>query len=192
MNRFLNALTMVASAACVVVAAGPARGEDLSQTVMLVASSALDGTPLEQTVILAAPSRDGGHLGFIINRPTTTRLDVLFPDESAVRAVAEPVFFGGTAMLPAVFAVTRSSPPDGRVIPLLPGLFAVLDANGVDRLIAAAPNDARYFVGLMTWGTGELERQVGDRIWETQPADAELVLRRQTRGMWNALRGSWV
>jgi putative AlgH/UPF0301 family transcriptional regulator len=49
---------------------GAARAADLSQAVILVASERLAGSPFEQTVILAAPLPQGGHVGFVVNRPT--------------------------------------------------------------------------------------------------------------------------
>jgi len=168
-----------------------AHGADLSEPVILVASSALEGTPFEQAVILAAPMPNGGHIGFIINKPTGLKLKALFPKDSAVRKVKESVYLGGPSLLQSVFAVTRKAPEGGTgVIPLMPGLIAVLDGAAVDRIIKNTPNEARYFLGLMLWEAGDLEDQVSQNTWELRPADVDMVFRAKSPGLWNSLRGT--
>jgi putative transcriptional regulator len=168
-----------------------ARGADLSEPVILVASSALAGTPFEQAVVLAAPMPDGGHIGFIINKPTGVKLQALFPEDTAARRVTEPVYLGGPVLMPGVFAVTRKAPEgDGAVIPLMPGLVAVLDGATIDRIIKNTPDEARYFLGLMLWKAGDLEDQVSQNTWELRPADVDTVLRARSPGLWNSLRGT--
>ena len=170
---------------------GAAHTEDLSQPVILVASSALDGSPFEQTVVLAAPLPNGGHIGFIINRPMNVKLDMLLPKDAAARAVTENVYLGGPSLVPALFAVTRSAPEGaGTVVPLMPGLVAVLDSASIDRVIETKPNDARYFVGVMLWDADELEDQVDQSVWELRAADADTVLRAKPTGLWNSLRST--
>jgi putative transcriptional regulator len=192
MNRLLPnlksfaALLLTASALSSAAAAA-----DLSEPMMLVASPALDGSPLQQAVVLATPLPDGGHIGFIINRPTDVKLQALFPDDSAASKVKESVYLGGSALLPAVFAVTSTPPEDpGTAVPLMPGLFAVMDSDAIDRIIEKAPNDARYFLGMMVWKPDELEEEVRQNAWELRPADADLVLRAKSPGLWRSLRGT--
>jgi putative AlgH/UPF0301 family transcriptional regulator len=131
---------------------GAAAAADVSEPMMLVASPRLDGSPLQQAVVLATPLPDGGHIGFIINRPTDMKLQALFP---------------------AIFAVT-STPPENpdTAVPLMPGLFAVMDSDAIDRIIEKAPNDARYFLGMMVWKADELEEEVRQNVGELRPADA--------------------
>jgi putative AlgH/UPF0301 family transcriptional regulator len=179
-----------AIAALLIGMTGVVHAEDLSEPVLLVASSMLEGSAFAQTVVLAAPLPNGGHIGFILNRPTSAKLGTLFPNDDAAQKVNEPVYIGGPAMLNGVFAVTRNAPSDGgTVVPLVPGLVAVLDASTVDRILATRPNDARYYAGLMLWEPDELEKEVGANAWEVRAADADTVLRAKSRGLWNALRG---
>ena len=170
---------------------GASHAEDLSQPMILVASSALDGSPLEQTVVVAAPLPNGGHIGFIINRPMNVKLDTLLPKDAAARAVTENVYLGGPTLVPALFAVTRTAPEGaGTVFPLMPGLVAVFDSVSIDRIIETKPNDARYFVGMMLWGPDELEDQVRESVWELRAADVDTVLRPNPSGLWNSLRST--
>src|SRR5437867_4000243 len=91
--------------------------------------TSFDGSPFEQAVVVAAPLPNGGHIGFIINRPMYKKLDSLLPEDAAARKVSDTVYLGGPVLLPGLFAVTRKAPDDaGTVVSLMPGLFAVLDA----------------------------------------------------------------
>ena len=178
--------------AAVVIAAlvlGAARAAERSEAVILVASKGLDGSPFEQTVVIAASLSNGGHAGFIVNRPTSVTLGTLFPDQAPARNVKEPVYVGGPAIASGVFALMRSA-PDGAENPisLAPGIVAVLDESTIDRVIENTPNAARYFVGMMLWDADELEQEIADGLWEVRPADADSVLPAKVRGLWNALR----
>src|SRR5262245_56118352 len=137
---------------------GAVRAADLSQAVMLVATDVLAGSSYEQTVVLAAPLPLGGHVGFIVNRPTNVKLEALFPGHTPSRKVAEPVYLGGPFLSDGIFALARSTPEgDGEVLEIMPGVFAVFDGTSIDRLIESTPNAARYFAGLVAWSPGELD-----------------------------------
>ena len=159
---------------------------------ILVASSTLDGSPFERTVLLATPLAGGGHIGFIINKPTGVKLEALFPDDTATHAVEDSAYLGGPALASVMFAVTSNAPerPDA-AIPLMPGLFAVVEKDAIDHIIRNTPNEARYFLGVMVWKPGDLADQVGGNVWEVRPANADMVLRAKSPGLWDSLRGTW-
>jgi putative transcriptional regulator len=174
---------------------GAARAADLSQAVILVASERLAGSPFEQTVILAAPLPQGGHVGFVVNRPTSVKLETLFPEQASTHNVVDPVYAGGPMMPGAVFAVTRKAPESdaaGNVLSLMPGLVVVVDSETVDQIIETTPNEARYFVGLMVWAPDELDEQIDQGAWDVRPADVDTVLPSTSRGLWKSLSGTMV
>ena len=172
---------------------GAARAVDLSQAVILVASNRLAGSIYEQTVILAAPLPQGGHLGFVVNRPTSMKLESLFPEQASTRKVVDPVYAGGPMLSNAVFAVMRKAPDNnGNFLPLMPGLVVAIDGATVDRIIETTPNDARYFVGLMFWAPDDLEDEIRNGAWEVRPADVDTVLRANSPGLWKSLEGTSV
>jgi putative transcriptional regulator len=191
MNRLLLSLKYVAALlAIAALVSGAARAADLSEPVILVASSLLDPTPFQQAVVLATPLDDGSHIGFIINKPTGMKLQELFPDDPAAGKVKDLVYLGGPALVPAVFAVTRTPPESVDVaVKLMPDLFAVMDGDAIDRIIATTPDDARFFLGMMVWKPGALEQEVRKSAWELRPADAEVVLHAKAPGLWKSLRG---
>jgi putative transcriptional regulator len=172
---------------------GAARAVDLSQAVILVASNRLAGSIYEQTVILAAPLPQGGHLGFVVNRPTSMKLESLFPDQASTHNVVDPVYAGGPVLPRAVFAVMRKAPDNnGNFLPLMPGLVVAIDGATVDRIIETTPNDARYFVGLMFWAPDDLDDEIRNGAWEVRPADVDTVWRANSPGLWKSLEGTMV
>ena len=190
MKRGALGLVLALSGVLIFAFTGLARSADLSEAVFLVATSALDGSPFAQSVIITAPLPNGEHIGFIINKPTKLRMAEAFPDDPVARNVKEPIYLGGPQLLPAVFAVVRTAPEgNGTIVPLMPGLVAIIDGESVDRVIATTPNEARYFAGLMVWDDEDLYAQVKAQLWEVRPADVEAVFRAKAIGLWNALRG---
>jgi putative transcriptional regulator len=172
---------------------GMARAADLSQAVILVASERLAGSLYEETVVLAAPLPQGGHMGFVVNRPTSVKLENLFPEQASTHNVVEPVYAGGPALSRGVFAVTRNAPANGdSVVPLMPGLVVAIDGDTVDRIIETTPNDARYFVGLMIWAPEERDEEIEQGAWNVRPADVDTVLRAGSPGLWKSLSGTRV
>ena len=187
----IKRIAAISAAALMIASPGmhTARAADISEPVILVASEGLNGSAFQQTVIIATPVGNVGHVGFIVNRPTTLKLEALFPDEPPARNVTEPVSIGGPVQPRTLFALTQSAPQGaGIALPLMPGLVAVLDADSVNRIIEETPNAARYFVGFILWQSGELAQELEDNLWEVRPADVGLVFRVRTRGLWNALR----
>ena len=172
---------------------GAARAVDLSQAIILVASERLAGSIYEQTVILAAPLPQGGHLGFVVNRPTSVKLESLFPEQASTHNVVDPVYAGGPMLSRAVFAVMRKAPDNnGNFLSLMPGLVVAIDGATVDRIIETTPNDARYFVGLMFWAPDDLDDEIRSGAWDVRPADVDTVLRANSTGLWKSLGGTKV
>ena len=187
MARFVQVAAALVLFAAVGVT-GDVNGADLSGPVMLVATSRLAGSVYERTVVVAAPLPQGGHIGFIINRPTGVRLEALFPDQAACRQVVDPVYVGGPGLSNALFALTRKAPDETGTIPIMPGLFAILDGAAVDRVIETTPKSARFFVGAIIWAPAELEKQIQYRAWDVRATNAEVVFRADSAYLWDELR----
>lgn len=164
--------------------AAPAGAQDVREPLMLVAAPELQGL-YSRTALLVIPAGNG-HLGFIVNRATRTRLSTLFPQHEPSAKVADPVHFGGPEMANAVFAVVPHDPGTD-ALPLFDGVFLVTDAAAVDRVIEEAPDEARFFVGFVGWRPGELQAEIDAGYWYVDDADAKLFFRSDTEGLWRDL-----
>lgn len=163
-------------------------GPDTDRTVLLVAQRELEGELFSSSILIARPTGDGGHIGIIINRPTTATLGDLFPEDEASKKVADPLYLGGPEGYNRVFALVDRKDTAGKdALPLMPGVFLVADGKAVDRVIEADPEHARFFLGLVSWRPGQLDDEIDRGMWYVDEPDAKLVLEKKTDGLWEEL-----
>ena len=160
---------------------------DLSQPLILVAKPELRDSAYGATILVVRPVGDDAHVGFIINRPTQVTLGELFPGHDHSRKIVNPVYSGGPQGAEALFAlVQRADTPGGMSTQILPGLYAAIDEETVDRIAATESNHARFVAGLVAWRSGELENEIQQGAWYVLEPDAALVMR-NPEGLWDEL-----
>ena len=179
---FLRALA--ASSAVFMLAAAAASGEPM----LLVAKRSFEDPVYGSTIVLARPVGGGGHVGFIVNKPTKLNLSELFPEHEASKKVADPLFLGGTVDMNLVFALVEEhgSRKDGS-IRIAPDLFLAYETKAVDRIIESESDHARFFLGMVVWRPGQLDDELDRGLWYVDEPEAKLVLRRKTDGLWEEL-----
>ena len=167
----------------------PARAAEPSdETVILVAKPALRDRLYGATILISKPLGNGQHIGLIVNKPTPMTLGRLFPGHGPSLKVTDPVYLGGPVSTEVIFAlVQRTDSPGSRSMQLTPNLYLVLDREVVDRVIEAEAEHARFFAGMVLWRPGELRAEIERGFWYVLDADASLVLRKSTTGMWEEL-----
>jgi len=164
------------------------KAADLTQPVILVATERLADSPLAETVLVAAPLSDGSHIAFVVSNPTNHTLASLFPEHVAARRVADSVFLGGPLFPQTLFAIAHVPLEHKQgLLELAPGVVVVFQADEIDRIIETAPNDARYFLGLILWPPGGLEEEVDKGVWQARPAEARTVFSQKPRNLWRTL-----
>lgn len=156
--------------------------------VLLVASPGLRDPDYWHAVLMAVSTGESGHIGIIINRPTTRSLASLFPEHAPSKKVVDPVYFGGPMGTSAVFAMVRAKRnPGGGSIAFGENLFLALRVEVVDRIIETTPNDARYFVGYVGWRPHELAREVDRGVWTVMDASPDVVFLKDPATLWEDL-----
>jgi putative transcriptional regulator len=173
------------SAAFFLASATAATPED---TMLLVAKRGFEDPVYGSTIVLAKPVAGGGHVGFIVNRPTKLNLAELFPEHEASKKVADPLFLGGTVDINLVFALVEEhgNRKDGS-IRIAPDLFLAYETKAVDRIIESESDHARFFLGMVVWRPGQLDDELDRGLWYVDQPEAKLVLRRKTDGLWEEL-----
>jgi putative transcriptional regulator len=177
--------TLAASSAVFFLTAAGAAPEE---TVLLVAKRQLEDPIWGSTIVLAKPIEGGGHVGFIVNKPTKMSLAELFPEHEPSKKVADPLFLGGTVNMNLVFALVEEhgSRKDGS-IRIAPDIFLAYDTKAVDRIIESESDHARFFLGLVVWRPGQLDDELDRGLWYVDQPEAKLVLRRKPDGLWEEL-----
>jgi len=158
------------------------------EAMLLIAHPAFRDLEYRQTVLLAAPGPNGAHVGVILNRPTKRSLGSLFPEHEPSKKVIDPVYYGGPFSRGALVALVHAdhSPGSGSV-PLMKDIYLAFRANTIDHVIETTPNDARYFVGYVSWRPGELRSEIDRGLWTVVDADLDMVFRKDTEGLWEEL-----
>ena len=177
---------LAASSAAFFLASATAAAPE--ETVLLVAKRQFEDPIYGSTIVLAKPVQGGGHVGFIVNRPTKMSLAELFPEHEASKKVADPLFLGGTVDMNLVFALveTQGNRKDG-AIRITPDLFLAYETKAVDRIIESESDHARFFLGMVVWRPGQLDDELDRGLWYVDEPEAKLVLRRKTDGLWEEL-----
>ncbi|NJN40359.1 MAG: YqgE/AlgH family protein, partial [Gammaproteobacteria bacterium] len=161
---------------------------DESDAVLLVANPQFHDPTYRHTVLLAVALEKGGHIGVIVNRPTNQPLANLFPEHEPSKKVVDPVYFGGPFSRSALVAVVkRDSSPGRGSVALMKSLYMAINVSTIDSIIESTPNEARYYVGYVVWRPGELRREIDRGLWAVQNADPDVVLRKDTKGLWEEL-----
>lgn len=174
-------------AAALLLASSAVRAADIDASPVLLVAKPELGDFYRNAVIFARPIGDG-HIGFIVNRPTSLTMGQAFPGHAPSQKLSEPIFLGGPVRPDAVFAVVhRSENPGGRAIPLSEDMFLIVDAATVDRVIEQNASGARFFAGLVAWHPGELDSELQRGFWYVVDHDPRLVFRKSTDGLWEEL-----
>jgi putative transcriptional regulator len=166
-----------------------AHAADLSKTLILVSKPELRADPVFGSAILVVTSIGGEqHAGFIVNHPTSVTLASVFPDDGPAQKVVNPIYVGGPVDSDVIFALVQGGEGPGKgSIQLMPGVFAALKTDAVDRAIASDPERTRFLAGLVVWKPGELSEEIKQGLWYVLEADPALVLPASTEGLWEEL-----
>ena len=188
-RRPLAALARGVFAIAALASAAPApAAEPATEPVILVARPALRDRLYGATILIAKPVGSGQHMGFIVNRPTRMTLGKMFPDHGPSQKVTDPIYLGGPVNTGTLFAlVQRHNSPGSSSVELMPDLHVVVEREQVDGIIEAGAEQARFFAGMVLWRPGELRAEIDRGFWYVHDADANVVLRKSTAGMWEEL-----
>ena len=179
---------LTASSLALLPASGLAAASAPDEPVILVATQAAQEGPYGRAVILAVPLREGGHYGFILNRPMPNPVADLFPNDPSAKRVVAHVNFGGPLLSDSMFAVVRARKGDEADMRIVSSELSVaIDAKAVKRVMAERPQDARYFLGMVAWSRGELADEIDNGLWQALPPNTALVLSEDTATLWNRL-----
>jgi len=178
MNRFFSALLLGFAWLSI------AGAQDLRAPLLLAADPGAGG-PYAGTVLFAVPSGNGSHVGFILNRPTATRVSAILPEVPEATSVASPVFYGGPFQRETLYALVRSPlPPTEASVQVLPELFVAEGRDEAALVADRVPARARFYVGAVLWRHGELQSELAAGAWIVAEPDVELVIGGSADTLW--------
>lgn len=182
-------LSLLCAAAILIAAATANAQTDPGRAFLLVAHPQLADPNFAGTVVLAVRVDEGGPLGVILNRPTTTALSSVYPDRADAAARNDLVFFGGPVQPDALLFAFRSAtkPPQGMLV--VEDIYISGYSRVLDELLKHPENAAeqRFFVGYSGWSEGQLEAEISDGGWYLLPLDTGAIFRMNPRTLYDDL-----
>ena len=132
---------------------------------LLVAAPSLVDPNFDRTVVLMLEHGEEGALGIVLNRPSNTTLDDVFPEWHALVSPPGVAFAGGPVATDAVIALAR------RRTTAVDGFTEIVDDLGTVNL-ARDPLDVggslaclRVFAGYAGWAPDQLEAEIAQGAW---------------------------
>ena len=137
---------------------------------LLVSTPALFDPNFRRTVILVGEHGEAGAMGLVLNRASETTVGDAVPALSDVAGADSLVHIGGPVQPEAVLVLAEFDDPAAAASLVVRDVgFARADGD-LERL-AQATRRARVFAGYSGWSPGQLESELEEDSWLTEPAD---------------------
>ena len=180
MKRFARSLLL----ALALASTASARAQGTDAPALLAADPSISG-PYAGTVLFVVPAENGSHLGFVLNRPTATRVAEMLAEVPEADKVVSPVYFGGPFQRATVSALVLSPlRPTEDAVQVLPDLYLVRGREEAELVAERVPARARFFVGVVVWQRGELQTELASRAWIVAEPDVDLVINGSADTLW--------
>jgi putative transcriptional regulator len=134
---------------------------------LLIAAPMLVDPNFHRTVVLVMEHTEDGALGVVLNRPTDLAVDDAVPDLADLTD-GDPVFAGGPVQPQAVIALAEHTGPVGDEAVV--GPIAPIQVSDDIEHLGGAVARVRVFAGYAGWGEGQLDDELAEEAWFTEPA----------------------
>jgi putative transcriptional regulator len=148
---------------------------------LLIAAPMLVDPNFHRTVVLIMEHTDEGALGVVLNRPTELAVGEAVPDLAEL-ADGDPVFAGGPVQPQAVIALAEHTGPVGEESVCGP-IAPIQVSDDIDD-IGGHVARVRVFAGYAGWGEGQLDDELAEEAWFTEPALPGDIFAGDTDGLW--------
>jgi putative transcriptional regulator len=179
----LSALTAASLPICTTVAAD-------GKPYFLVASPEMHDPIFRNSVIMMVPTIQAPLLaGVIINEPTGTSAQEVFPHFPALKGDPSSAYFGGPVDNGQPTLALRTSQPPAHAIQIIDDVYVSTDADTIGQILKdhARPPNLRIFLGRAQWLKEQLQSEIMQGAWYQVPADADQVFSADPAHLWNKL-----
>jgi len=157
---------------------------------LLLSEPYLADPNFERTTILLTEHNDEGSVGFILNKPSDSRVSEVLDD---LKEYDARIYIGGPVQQDTLHFIHRVPSLDDS-IEIVPGLFW---GGNFDQLITKietrqiGSTDIKFFLGYSGWSAGQLDEELKIDSWiVSDQVSEELVFETEPDNMWKkAMRG---
>ena len=156
----------------------------------LVATPQMGDPIFGGSVIMMIPTIDAPLLaGVIVNKPTTTSPQEVFPHFPALKNGPNSAYFGGPVDNGQAIVALRASHPPAKAMHVFDDVYVSADADTIAQIIKdnTDPGNLRIFLGRAQWSQDQLHYEVMQGAWYVAPADADQVFSGDPTHLWRKL-----
>ena len=156
----------------------------------LVATPQMGDPIFGGSVIMMIPTIDAPLLaGVIINKPTTTSPQEVFPHFPTLKNGPNSAYFGGPVDNGQAIVALRTSHPPAKAIQVFDDVYVSADADTIAQIIKnnTDPANLRIFLGRAQWLNEQLHTEIMEGAWYVVPADAAQVFDADPTHLWRKL-----
>jgi putative transcriptional regulator len=152
---------------------------------LLVAGASLLDPNFRRAVVLIGHHDEGGAVGVVLNRETEVEVAVAVPPLAGLVAPGERLFVGGPVSSQSAVVVADFEHPERAEVVAFDSVGFLPEETDADSL--GGLRRARVFAGYAGWGAGQLETELEEGSWITEPALAADVFTEDPEGLWSGV-----
>lgn len=155
--------------------------EPLSGHLLIAGSSLLDPN-FRRAVVLIGHHDEGGAVGVVLNRATDVEVAVAVPPLADLVEPGERLFIGGPVSSQSAVVVADFEHPEQAEVVAFDSVGFLPEETDAGSL--GGLRRARVFAGYAGWGAGQLEAELEEGSWITEPARATDVFTDDPEALW--------
>jgi putative transcriptional regulator len=151
---------------------------------LLISEPFLLDPNFKRTIILLSEHNEEGSIGFILNKPTDLKLNMVLEDFPEFDAT---VYFGGPVQINTLQFIHRAGDIIEGSMEIQDGLYWGGSFEILKLLIETKqvePEDFRFFIGYSGWGEGQLSNEMKTNSWLVTSATNDNIFSNEPDKLW--------
>jgi putative transcriptional regulator len=158
--------------------------EPLSGHLLIAGTSLLDPN-FRRAVVLIGHHDDEGAVGVVLNRESGLEVADVVPPLAGLVEPGERLFFGGPVSSQSAVVLADFQHPENAEVVAFDSVGFLPEETDADAI--GGLRKARVFAGYAGWGAGQLEAELEEGSWLTEPAMPADVFTGDPEGLWSAV-----
>jgi putative transcriptional regulator len=152
---------------------------------LLISEPFLLDPNFKRTIILLSEHNEEGSIGFILNKPTDLKINMVLEDFPEFDA---SVYFGGPVQINTLQFIHRAGDIIEGSVEIQDGLYWGGSFEILKLLIETKqvePADFRFFIGYSGWGEGQLTCEMKTNSWLVTSATNDNIFSKEPDKLWS-------
>jgi putative transcriptional regulator len=152
---------------------------------LLISAAALVDPNFRRTIVLIGEHNEEGALGVVLNRPAQVTVGEAVPLLASLVPPGDPLFVGGPVQPEAAVVLAEFERPEESGLLVMGSIGFMLGELEPESMEGIT--QARVFAGYSGWGPGQLEDELEENVWITEPAIPADVFADSAEALWQSV-----